>query len=156
MSRVTRVAAVTRATIVERVTILITQIARRQKKALQRLLLLLPMLAAEAAYADMLQLKLQLKDHLFSPTTLYVPAGEKIKLVIDNQDNTPEEFESFSLNREKVILGQKKGVVFIGPLEPGEHPFFGEYHPDSARGVIIVLPKAQWLQQAAREAQGAD
>ena len=151
-----------RATNVTRLTSLITQIAGRQKKALQRLLLLLllllllPMLAAEAAYADMLQLKLQLKDHLFSPTTLYVPAGEKIKLVIDNQDNTPEEFESFSLNREKVILGQKKGVVFIGPLEPGEHPFLGEYHPDSARGVIIVLPKTQWLQQAAREAQGAD
>jgi plastocyanin len=131
-------------------------IARRPRKALHQLLLLLPMMVAEAAYAEMLQLKLQLKDHLFSPTTLYVPAGEKIKLVIDNQDNTPEEFESFSLNREKVILGQKKAVVFIGPLEPGEHPFFGEYHPDSARGVIIVLPKAQWQQQVAREAKGAD
>lgn len=91
-------------------------------------------------------LELQIKDHLFSPATLYVPAGEKIKLVIFNQDSTPEEFESFSLNREKVILGQSKGVVFIGPLAAGEHAFVGEYHPDSARGQIVVLPLAQWLQ----------
>jgi plastocyanin len=91
-------------------------------------------------------LELQIKDHLFSPATLYVPAGEKIKLVIDNQDGTPEEFESFSLNREKVILGHSKGVVFVGPLAPGEHAFVGEYHPDSARGQIVVVPLAQWLQ----------
>lgn len=88
-----------------------------------------------------------LKDHLFTPSTLYVPAGEKVKLVIHNQDPTPEEFESFSLNREKVILGQGKGVVFIGPLKPGTHPFIGEYNPDSARGTIIVLPIADFLQQ---------
>lgn len=109
------------------------------------------------AYAELLVLQLQLKDHLFSPTTLYVPQGEKVKLVIHNQDSTPEEFESFSLNREKVILGNSKGVVFIGPLEPGEHPFVGEYHPDSARGTLIVLPKAKWqAQQQVKESGGAD
>lgn len=119
--------------------------------------LLWPAMLALPAYADMLVVQLQLKDHLFSPATLYLPAGEKIKLEIHNQDPTPEEFESFSLNREKVILGQSKGVVFIGPLPAGEHPFLGEYHPDSARGVIVVMPKAQWLQQVAtQEAKGAD
>ncbi|WP_296299557.1 cupredoxin domain-containing protein [Rheinheimera sp.] len=109
------------------------------------------------AYAELLVLQLQLKDHLFSPATLYVPEGEKVKLLIHNQDSTPEEFESFSLNREKVILGNSKGVVFIGPLAPGEHAFVGEYHPDSARGTLIVLPKAQWqAQQQAKEGSGAD
>lgn len=96
--------------------------------------------------AEVRVLELTIKDHLFNPATLYVPAGEKIKLLIHNQDATPEEFESFSLNREKVILGQSKGVVFVGPLAPGEHAFVGEYHPDSARGQIVVLPLAQWLQ----------
>jgi plastocyanin len=96
--------------------------------------------------AEVRVLELNIKDHLFNPATLYVPAGEKIKLLIHNQDATPEEFESFSLNREKVILGQSKGVVFVGPLAPGEHAFVGEYHPDSARGQIVVLPLAQWLQ----------
>ena len=88
-----------------------------------------------------------LKDHLFTPSTVYVPAGEKVKLVIHNQDPTPEEFESFSLNREKVILGQGKGVVFIGPLNPGNHAFIGEYNPDSAQGTIVVLPIAEFLQR---------
>jgi hypothetical protein len=88
-----------------------------------------------------------LKDHLFTPSTVYVPAGEKVKLVIHNQDPTPEEFESFSLNREKVILGQGKGVVFIGPLNPGNHAFIGEYNPDSAQGTIVVLPMAAFLQR---------
>ena len=85
-----------------------------------------------------------LKDHLFTPSTLYVPAGEKVKLVIHNQDPTPEEFESFSLNREKVILGGSSGVVFVGPLQPGTYPFSGEYNPDSAKGQLIALPKEQW------------
>ena len=104
------------------------------------LLLALP-LAAEPRVFEIF-----LKDHLFAPTTLFVPAGEKIKLVIHNQDPTPEEFESFSLNREKVILGHGKGVVFVGPLTPGEHPFVGEYNPDSARGTIVVLPQHKWLE----------
>jgi hypothetical protein len=107
------------------------------------LLLALPVLAEIRVF------EILLKDHLFTPTTLYVPEGEKVKLVIYNQDPTPEEFESFSLNREKVILGHGKGMVFIGPLAPGEHQFIGEYNPDSARGNIVVLPKAQWLQHDA-------
>lgn len=105
------------------------------------LLLALPLIAETRVF------EIFLKDHLFTPSTLYVPADEKVKLVVHNQDPTPEEFESFSLNREKVILGQGKGVVFIGPLQPGEHVFIGEYNPDTARGTIVVLPKAQWLQQ---------
>ena len=99
------------------------------------------------ALAEIRVFEIYLKDHLFTPSTLAVPAGEKVKLVIHNQDPTPEEFESFSLNREKVILGHGKGVVFIGPLEPGEHAFIGEYNPNSARGTIIVLPLAEFLQQ---------
>ena len=87
---------------------------------------------------------LVLKDHLFSPSHLYVPAGQKIKIRLLNQDATPEEFESFSMNREKVILGGSSGVVFVGPLQPGTYPFSGEYNPDSAKGQLIALPKEQW------------
>lgn len=88
--------------------------------------------------------RLTLKEHLFSPSTLQVPAGQKIKIIIHNQDPNPEEFESFSMNREKVILGGSSGVVFVGPLQPGTYPFSGEYNPDSAKGQLIALPKAQW------------
>lgn len=102
--------------------------------------------------AELLVFELRLKAHLFSPSTLYVPAGQKIKLVIYNEDISPEEFESFAMNREKVVLGQSKGVVFIGPLLPGHYSFSGEYNPDSARGVIIALSASDWAAHLASRA----
>lgn len=79
-----------------------------------------------------------IKDHRFTPTEIKVPAGKKIKLVVDNQDNTPEEFESHELNREKVIPGQSKATIFVGPLKPGKYPFFGEFNEKTAQGVLIA------------------
>jgi len=58
--------------------------------------------------------------------------------VVDNQDPTPEEFESHSMNREKVIPGGKKASIFIGPLKPGRYTFFGEYNEKTAQGVVIA------------------
>lgn len=79
-----------------------------------------------------------IKDHKFSPEEITVPAGVKIKLRIDNQDATPEEFESHDLHREKIINGNSKGTIFVGPLEPGRYHFFGEFNIDSANGYIIA------------------
>ncbi len=79
-----------------------------------------------------------IKDHKFSPEELIVPAGQKIKLIIDNQDPTPEEFESYDLNREKIISGNKKATIFIGPLKAGKYHYFGEFNMDSANGYIIA------------------
>jgi len=79
-----------------------------------------------------------IKNHLFSPKELIVPANEKIKLIIENQDPTAEEFESYDLNREKIVTGNGKIIVFIGPLKPGEYKYFGEFHEDTAQGIIIA------------------
>lgn len=111
---------------------------------MKKICFLILLLAAFAARAETVVVELVLKEHLFAPTQLILPAGKKIKLLIHNQDSSPEEFESFSLNREKVILGQATGVVFLGPLEPGEHSFSGEYNPDTARGLIKVVPLSEW------------
>ena len=64
--------------------------------------------------------------------------GKKIKLTIDNQDATPEEFESHELNREKVIPGKSKLSIFIGPLKPGKYPYIGEFNKKTANGVIVA------------------
>ena len=72
------------------------------------------------------------------PSVVEVPAGQKIRLRIINQDPTPEEFESYELNREKVIAGNRETVVFIGPLTPGEYPFFGEFNPRTAQGKVVA------------------
>ena len=81
---------------------------------------------------------LTIKDHRFTPSELRVPAGQKVKLIVENQDSTPEEFESHELKREKIIAAKSKATINIGPLKPGKYPFFGEFNPSTARGVIIA------------------
>ncbi len=83
-------------------------------------------------------IEIEIKDHLFHPSEIVIPANTKVKLVIRNLDPTAEEFESYELNREKVINGSSKAVIFIGPLPPGEYPFFGEFYPKTAQGKVIV------------------
>jgi len=117
-----------------------------------RLLVLVLLLLTTELRAELLVFELRLKAHLFNPSTLYVPAGQKIKLVIYNEDPSPEEFESFALNREKVVLGHSKGVVFLGPIAAGQYSFSGEYNPNSARGVLIALSPADWAAHQAKAA----
>jgi len=93
---------------------------------------------AKATAAEKPEYTIVIKNHRFEPEVLRVPAGVKIKLIVDNQDATPEEFESFELNREKIIGGGRKAIIFIGPLKPGEYPFFGEFNMDTALGKIIA------------------
>ncbi|NJD25078.1 MAG: cupredoxin domain-containing protein [Betaproteobacteria bacterium] len=94
-------------------------------------------LALTAQAADT-EVSLVIRDHRFEPEEITVPAGQKIKLVVHNQDATPEEFESHELNREKVIPAGAKATIFVGPLSPGSYPFFGEFNPKTARGKIIA------------------
>lgn len=93
-----------------------------------------------AAPADLKEFTLVIKDHRFQPERLEVPGDTRIKLIVDNQDTTPEEFESYELNREKVIPGKSQSIIFLGPLKPGEYPFFGEFNMDTANGLLIVKP----------------
>ncbi len=80
----------------------------------------------------------EIKNHLFIPSEIIIPENTKVKLVIHNRDETDEEFESYELNREKVIIGNRKGVIFVGPLPAGEYSFFGEFFPKTAQGKVIV------------------
>lgn len=91
-----------------------------------------------AAMAGKPEIQLDIENHLFRPAVLEVPANIKFKLVVRNRDRTPEEFESYELNREKVILGGQKAIIFLGPLAPGEYPFFGEFNPNTAQGRMIA------------------
>ena len=72
-------------------------------------------LAAQAAD----DFTLTIKDHKFSPAELKVPANKRVTITVINSDATPEEFESESLKVEKVIAGNAKATVRIGPLKPG-------------------------------------
>ena len=103
------------------------------------LLLALGLLAgARPAAAEDPEVRIVIRDHKFEPAEVTVPAGKKIKLAIENQDATAEEFESYELNREKVVPPNGQIIVFVGPLKPGRYPFFGDFHKDSAKGVLIA------------------
>jgi plastocyanin len=95
-------------------------------------LVLLPAHAADEEF------RLVIQDHRFQPAELVVPAGKKLKLVVENRDASAEEFESKALSREKVVAGRASVTISIGPLKPGRYPFVGEYHEATAKGVIVA------------------
>lgn len=79
-----------------------------------------------------------IKDHKFSPAELVIPADQKVKITVKNNDPTPEEFESHELNREKIISGNSEAKIFIGPLKPGTYKYFGEFNQSTAQGSITA------------------
>ena len=92
----------------------------------------LPTLAAATDYTVVIE------NHRFQPETITVPAEQRFKLVVDNRDATPEEFESHDLRREKIVPANSKAGLWIGPLPAGEYGFFGEFHEDTAQGRLIA------------------
>jgi plastocyanin len=78
-----------------------------------------------------------IKDHVFTPAEIHVPTGVPVVLKIRNDDATAEEFDSSDLKTEKVIAAGYEGLVRLRPLGPGRYAFMGEFHPDTARGVVI-------------------
>jgi len=81
---------------------------------------------------------LTVENGRFTPETINVPTGQRFKIVVTNKGPGPEEFESIELKKETVLApGVTRAVVFA-PLKPGVYKFFGEFHPDTAKGQIVV------------------
>jgi hypothetical protein len=93
---------------------------------------------AGLAWAEDPQFTLVIKEHRFAPAELQIPAGVKVKLMIKNEDSTPEEFESRELHREKVVPPGQQILVIVGPLDAGTYPFFGDFHHETAQGKLIA------------------
>jgi hypothetical protein len=89
-----------------------------------------------ARAADPVQLILA--NHRFEPDNLTVPAGERFRIELTNQDDTTDEFESYDMKFEKIVVSGGHIAVFAGPLHPGTYKFFDDYHPDTATGTITA------------------
>ena len=96
------------------------------------------MLFSASCLAEVKEFTISLRNNRFVPAQLTIPSHTKIKLIVINEDATPEEFESHELNREKVVTGKGRITVYIGPLKPGRYPFFGEFHMDTAQGSLLA------------------
>lgn len=105
-------------------------VLRLAAAAVTALLLAAPALADEP-------LHLVIRDHKFVPERLEVPAGVKFKLLVKNEGDTPSEFESFELNREKVVNAGQEITVFLGPLDPGEYKFVDDFHQET-KGLMVA------------------
>ena len=90
------------------------------------------------AWADNPVFTLSIKDHRFQPDKVTIPANQKVRLIVNNLDATPAEFESYELHREKVVSGNDRINVFVGPLDPGTYPFFDDFHKDTTTGMLIA------------------
>ena len=97
------------------------------------------LLAIQAMAADRPQpIVVTIKDHLFSPAEIHVAAGQPTLLRVINRDHEVEEVESPQLGIEKVIPGGASSRVRLRPLAAGRYPFYGEYHPKTAQGVVVA------------------
>ena len=104
---------------------------------LARLALLL-LVFPVAAQADQL-VTLVIQNHTFSPSTFEVPAGERFRIQLTSHDESVDEFESYDMKFEKIIVPGNTVTVFAGPLHPGTYTFFDDYHPDQAKGTVTAV-----------------
>ena len=81
------------------------------------------------------------KDGQFTPSELNVPAGERLRIGVESQFSTPTEFESTDMRVEKIVVPGGRITVMTVPLNPGTYKFFDDYHPDTAKGMIISVER---------------
>ncbi|KJW05677.1 cupredoxin domain-containing protein [Rickettsia argasii] len=87
---------------------------------------------------NILEVKIAIQDHKFVPNIVEVPKSTKIRLIVHNEDDTIEEFESHDLHREKIVMPNESIHIILAPLKSGKYEFFGDFHQDTAQGLIIV------------------
>lgn len=81
---------------------------------------------------------IEFNDGKVSPTRLEVPANRRFKIELRNTGDTPAEFESAELRKEKVVAPKSTAILVFRTLDPGEYPFFDEFHPDAPKAVLVA------------------
>lgn len=87
---------------------------------------------------DTLTIKLIAKDGRFEPDRIMVPAGQRFRIEVTNLNAGPEEFESRELRKELILAPGVTRTIVFAPLKAGTYPFFGEFHPSTAKGEIVA------------------
>ncbi|MBU2877570.1 cupredoxin domain-containing protein [Aliiglaciecola lipolytica] len=112
-------------------------LTRRIQNVLQKLMIGFVALSFNAFAID--EITITIRNHLFYPPEIDIPQHKKVKITFINQDDTPEEIDSFDLNREKVVFANSRSSIYVGPLDAGRYRYFGEYHPNTAIGFVNVV-----------------
>jgi plastocyanin len=80
----------------------------------------------------------------FEPDTLTLPAGQPLRIVLDNRDaGVPHDVHVFQgdtdIATSPVVTGPGQTEVRFGPLAPDRYTFQCTIHPDMI-GTVIVTP----------------
>ena len=89
------------------------------------------------AGADDAGVPLAVEDGGFVPPEVAGPATNRFRLDVTNRTTTAIEFESFELNRERVVPPGQTITVYLSGLAAGRYEFFDDFHQDR-RGVLVV------------------
>ena len=81
---------------------------------------------------------IEFKDGTVAPQRLEVPANRRFQLQLINSGETPAEFESSELRKEKVLAPKTTSILVFRTLDPGEYPFFDDFHPDAPKAVLVA------------------
>ena len=81
---------------------------------------------------------LTLRDHRFVPAEIHIKANTPTTVTLTNDDDQAEEFDSTSLKIEKIVSGHSTGTMRWRRLRQGRYPFMGEFHSETAQGVVIA------------------
>jgi hypothetical protein len=81
---------------------------------------------------------IEFKDGVVSPLRIEVPANRRFALELRNVGDTPAEFESSELRKEKVLAPKTASILVFRTLDPGEYPFFDDFHPDAPKAVLVA------------------
>jgi hypothetical protein len=81
---------------------------------------------------------IEFHDGKVAPVRIEVPANRRFKIELRNSGATPAEFESNELHKEKVLAPGTTSVLVFRTLDPGEYPFFDDFHPDAPKAVLVA------------------
>lgn len=82
--------------------------------------------------------QIEFKDGVVVPQRLEVPANRQFRLHLINAGETPAEFESNELRKEKVLAPMSSSMLVFRTLDPGEYAFFDDFHPDAPKAVLVA------------------
>ena len=68
--------------------------------------------------------------------TIEVPANTRFKLEISNTGQSPVEFESTELRREKALAAGSTSAIVFRTLDPGTYQVFDDFHPDAKATLV--------------------
>ena len=88
--------------------------------------------------ADQPSTQLKFQNGQFEPAAINVNAGAPVQLTVVNQSESAIEFESFELNRERVVPPGGSIVVRLPKLDPGQYHFFDDFHHEVTQGTITA------------------